>query len=39
MNEMFCKRLLEYRNRTGYSQKDISEKLLIEELLMLRCGG
>ncbi len=33
MNEMFCKHLLEYRKRTGYSQKDISEKLLIEEPL------
>ena len=33
MNEIFCKHLLEYRKRAGYSQKDMSEKLLIEEPL------
>lgn len=33
MNEMFCKHLLEYRKRAGYSQKDMSGKLLIEESL------
>ena len=33
MNEIFCKHLLEYRKRAGYSQKDMSGKLLIEESL------
>ena len=33
MNEIFCKHLLEYRKRAGYSQKDMSGKLLIEEPL------
>ena len=33
MNEIFCKHLLEYRKRAGYSPKDMSEKLLIEEPL------
>lgn len=33
MNEIFCKHLLEYRKRAGYSQKDMSEQLLIEESL------
>lgn len=33
MNEIFCKHLSIYRKRAGYSRKDISEKLLIEESL------
>ena len=33
MNEIFCKHLLEYRKRAGYSQKDMSGTLLIEESL------
>ena len=33
MNEIFCKHLLEYRKRAGYSPKDMSEKLLFEEPL------
>lgn len=36
MNEIFCKHLLIYRKRAGYSQKDMSEKLLIEEAIYSR---